>query len=134
MSGHSGANIIDMLTDELRVMSLQKDSAYSERNKLVALISKIFPSYLGLHEVSDSSWDSEWKNIVYVELPTGQCSWHIHDSEMGMFSHLKFNNNIKWDGHSTELKYSRIEAYAKPEKIDCYISTYEDKYNLRFTC
>ena len=46
MSGHSGANIIDMLTDELRVMSLQKDSAYSERNKLVALISKIFPSYL----------------------------------------------------------------------------------------
>lgn len=37
--------------------------------------------------------------VVYIELPTGQVSWHI-----------PFDEN-RWDGHSTEEKYRRIEKF-----------------------
>lgn len=38
---------------------------------------------------------------------TGQMSWHIHDLEIPMFSHLKWGANT-WDGHTTEQKYERL--------------------------
>jgi hypothetical protein len=37
--------------------------------------------------------------VVYIQLPTGQVSWHMP------------NNNNLWDGHSTEEKYKRIEEF-----------------------
>ncbi|AGB41081.1 hypothetical protein Halha_1132 [Halobacteroides halobius DSM 5150] len=37
--------------------------------------------------------------VVYIELPTGQVSWHLPE-------HRK-----EWDGHTTEEKYNRIEQY-----------------------
>lgn len=103
--------IASSFEEDIKKINKEKDEAYSERNKLVALISKLFPSCLGRHEVSDLSWDKEWMNIVYVHLSTGQCSWHIHDSELSLFSHLNFDATIKWDGHSTEEKYDRIKNF-----------------------
>ena len=79
-----------------------KDLAYSERNKLVAVLSKVYPSYLGKHEEGDLSWGKEWLNIVYIETPNGQCSWHIHEDLIPLFAHLEINTSKKWDGHSTE--------------------------------
>jgi hypothetical protein len=38
--------------------------------------------------------------IVYIELPTGQVSWHLPAHE------------IHWDGHTTEKKYDRIKEFA----------------------
>ncbi|GAB6098219.1 hypothetical protein JCM16358_00980 [Halanaerocella petrolearia] len=40
--------------------------------------------------------------VVYIELPTGQVSWHMPE-------HTK-----AWDGHSTQEKYKRIDRY-----LDC---------------
>lgn len=117
---------------ELIELRAQKDLAYSERNKLVALISKIFPAFLGRHEESDLSWDPEWTNIVYVSLPAGQCSWHIHSSELHLFSHLKYNSNIKWDGHTTDEKYKRIESFSS--KVVSNESNIIDLINCRVTC
>jgi hypothetical protein len=87
-----------------------KNTAYAERNKLVALLSKLFPSCLGRHEEEDTSWENDWRWIVYVTLPTGQCSWHIHDSDLPMFGHLE-KGDVKWDGHTTEEKYQRILSF-----------------------
>lgn len=98
-------------SDEIQKLKIEKNNAYTERNRLVALLSKVFPSELGRHDPQDLTWEKDWFNIVYVNLPTGQCSWHIHDSELYLFSHLKLNLNVKWDGHSTEEKYKRIEDY-----------------------
>lgn len=103
---------------------LSKDQAYWERNQLVAALSKIYPSWLGWHKEKD--WDDEWRNIVYIEIPSTiqnhgdmrnyfgdvspsvrQLSWHIHQDDLGYFSHLK--QGIKgWDGHSTDEKYRRL--------------------------
>lgn len=89
------------------MLKAARDGAYSERNKLVALISKIFPASIEKHEGSD--WEDDWRNVVLVQLPTGQVSWHIHDSELPMFAHLATLGN-KWDGHTTDEKYDRVAA------------------------
>ena len=86
-----------------------KDSAYRERNMLVCALTKLFPAYLARHDESDESWERDWMWIVYIDLPTGQVSWHIHDSEFTKFSHLEIKEN-NWDGHNTERKYQRLLA------------------------
>lgn len=47
-------------------------------------------------------WDEHglpgYRAVVYIELPAGQVSWHLPEHPQG------------WDGHSTELKYSRCRA------------------------
>lgn len=43
--------------------------------------------------------EEEWP-VAYIELPTGQVSWHLP-------RHVK-----EWDGHTTEEKYRRIHDYA----------------------
>lgn len=102
----------------------QKNGAYSERNALVAFLSKLYPSHLARHDENDISWDDEWRWIVCVHAGTGlQMTWHIHDSEYPNFSHLIRSTEHKigdegifflapndWDGHSTEEKYRRLSV------------------------
>lgn len=99
----------------------QKDRAYWERNQLVAALSKIFPAWLGKHPKEDKEWDEEWRNIVFMEIPSEyrdvsgqdfphQISWHIHDFDLPMFDHLSFWNSKPWDGHDTQEKYRRLRA------------------------
>lgn len=83
-----------------------KDTAYSERNKLVAALSKVF--YASLEKDPDAEPESEWLWVVIVQLPTGQVSWHIHESELSLFEHLPRETGNVWDGHTTELKYERL--------------------------
>ena len=42
--------------------------------------------------------DADWP-VVYIELPTGQVSWH-------MLAHQR-----EWDGHDTPEKYARVERF-----------------------
>jgi len=86
----------------------EKEKAYWERNQLVAVLSKIYQSHLSLHPLADREWEKDWRNIVCIHTPNGQATWHIHDSELKNFSHLDFNGNCKWDGHTTEEKYRRL--------------------------
>ena len=116
------------------VLTKEKDQAYSERNRLVAALSKLFPSHLSRHPESEV-WDNDWRWIVCIHIPTDsdwdghpnmailerqQVSWHIHDSELHMFNHLgyydatKLRDSCKYDGHTTEEKYMRLEKiYAR---------------------
>jgi hypothetical protein len=82
-----------------------KNAAYQERDQLVALLAALYPSWLG----RDLSAGEGWGNVVYVDLPTGQVSWHVHDSEMPLFRHVSPLGGT-WDGHSTDEKYARVQA------------------------
>src|SRR5438309_1507704 len=86
----------------------ERDNAYRERDQLVAALSKQFDAHLATHT---GYWEDDWRNIVCIHLPTGQATWHIHDSELAMFSHLDRADD-HWDGHSTEEKYRRLNALA----------------------
>lgn len=91
---------------------LQKDRAYAERNQLVAALSKVFPSYLAQHPAEDRDWEDDWRTIVFIDLPTGQVSWHIHEAEKPLFAHLETQEN-RWDGHGEELKRHRLGSLEK---------------------
>jgi len=45
--------------------------------------------------------EPEWP-VAYIELPTGQVSWHLPQ------------HAIAWDGHTTEEKFRRIRAFLHP--------------------
>ena len=83
------------------------DNAYTERNALVALLSKIFPA--GLKKTAIKGWDKEWHNCVYIDFPWGQASWHYHDRDSNLFAHLGEYPG-EWDGHTTLEKYQKINA------------------------
>jgi len=81
------------------------DSAYKERNQLVALLSTYFPS--GKAKTAIEGWDEAWHGCVYIDFPWGQASWHYHERDEWMFEHLPPYQK-QWDGHTTEQKYSAI--------------------------
>jgi len=72
------------------------DDVYHERDQLVAALSKIYPSHTAVHH---GEWEDGWRNIICIHLPTGQATWHIHDSELGLFDHLVTLTD-HWDGQS----------------------------------
>lgn len=89
--------------DEIERLRADKDGAYHERNMLVALLARIYPS--GIKRTEIEGWDPEWHGCVYIELPTGQASWHYHDSEAHLFVDLPSYEG-EWDGHTAEEKYA----------------------------
>lgn len=97
-----------LLEEEKLEAEASKNNAYHERNILVCALTKLFPAYLARHS-DEEEWEDDWRWIVYIDLPTGQVSWHIHDSERNLFDHLEIKEN-KWDGHNTERKYERLLA------------------------
>lgn len=113
---------IKALQAKIAELTKQKDSIYcAERNALLvplakALIALGYDAGLGKHDPNDANWDEDWRNIVYIEFPGKlggmdfpvQASWHIHDSELEMFSFLPTYKG-SWDGHTTKEKYQRIQ-------------------------
>ena len=51
--------------------------------------------------------EPEWP-VVYIDLPTGQVSWHMPQ------------HTSQWDGHDTEEKYRRIDEFCR-----LYINDYQ---------
>lgn len=95
---------------ELGALKVQKDGAYAERDRLVCALSKLFLASLERHPDSDTTWEDDWRWIVFIDLPTGQATWHIHDSELAWFDHLPRFAGKVWDGHTTPEKYARLAA------------------------
>lgn len=100
---------------ELSEMRKQKDDAYLERNRVVAALASCYPS--GIAKTAIPGWSKDWHGCVYIDLPTGQVSWHYHDSHAHLFAGLPPYDK-PWDGHTTEEKYRRLEALSGPEMPD----------------
>ena len=92
----------------------EKDIVYRERNRCVALAASMaiklgYNAGIARHTGEDKG---DKNSVVYIDLPTGQISWHIRDCEKEIFSFL--NEYIgSFDGHDTKEKYKRIEEYSK---------------------
>lgn len=82
------------------------NAAYAERNMLVALLARHYPS--GIKRTAITDWDPAWHNCVYIDIPkVGQLSWHYHDNEAYLFDGLpEYTGN--YDGHTTPDKYYRM--------------------------
>ena len=78
----------------------EQEKDYTTRNALVlhAFTAALAAGY-------EAGWrcdpqEPEWP-VVYLELPTGQVSWHLPQHPRA------------WDGHTTEQKYERCRAYVE---------------------
>lgn len=83
----------------------EKDEAYRQRNYLVAALTKLFPS--GIRPTKIAGWDPEWDGCVYIDLPSGQVSYHYHSSQAFLFDHLPKYYNA-YDGHDKEIVHNRL--------------------------
>lgn len=83
----------------------EKDGAYLERNHLVAALSKLYPS--GLRITNIPGWSADWHGCCMIDLPTGQISYHFHDSQAHLFAHLKPYAG-EWDGHDKDVVHARL--------------------------
>jgi hypothetical protein len=79
---------------------------YSERNHVVALLARLFPS--GIRNTDIPGWDAEWHGCVYIDLPSGQISYHYHDSEAHLFDGLPPYTQ-DWDGHDKAAVHERLK-------------------------
>lgn len=95
--------------DELRTARQQKDEAYRERDACVAMLARM-ALMLGWRAGTlkhEGEWEEDWRTIVFVDTPTGQLSWHFHDSEKPLVKGLT-EYPFLWDGHTSEEKYGRM--------------------------
>lgn len=82
-----------------------RDLAYTERNRMVAVLSALWPASIEDDAGEQSSPD--WP-VVIIDSPAGQLSWHVHVREIHLFRHLPRRAGRKWDGHSTDEKNRRL--------------------------
>jgi hypothetical protein len=99
---------------ELKRAREATDAAYTERNKCVALIARMalkLGCEVALTRTAIEGWDPAWHGCLYIQLPTGQVSWHYHTREGYLFLGLPVRGAV-WDGHDTPEKYRRVfDAY-----------------------
>lgn len=75
-----------MTEAEVERLMRKRDAAYDERMHLVAALARLFPS--GIRDTTTLGWTSDWKGCVYIDLPSGQISYHYHTRHEGLFSGL----------------------------------------------
>lgn len=97
-------------------LEAQKDAAYAERNQCVAALARLalrlgWRAGTASHPAEDTAWEPDWRTLVFMDLPTGQVSWHLHDREAPLLEGLPRYGG-PWDGHSTDEKYARLAALA----------------------
>ena len=111
----TGDEHTDSLQTQLLQMEARKDAAYMERNQCVALIARMalvsgWPA--GIARTAIEGWSEDWHGCVFIDLPTGQVSWHYHDTQAHLFADLPPYTRA-WDGHDTPQKYWRVaKAFA----------------------
>jgi hypothetical protein len=91
-------------------LALEVDTAYRERNALVAALARHYPS--GIRKTDIPGWDPCWHNCVFIDTQEGQMSWHYHDSDARLFAGLPPYEK-PWDGHTTPEKYERLNRLAR---------------------
>ena len=81
------------------------DQAYHDRNLVVQLAAKL-AIQCGL-KAGIRERQGQWP-ILYIDLPTGQVSWHIPADELipGL---PDFPDS--WDGHDLEMKRRRVNRF-----------------------
>jgi hypothetical protein len=83
------------------------DGVYRERAHLLAHLATIYPA----HFETDPA-EPDWP-VLHLNLPTGQCCWHISPDDLHLFGHVETEPGNTWDGHTTEEKYRRIDQLTR---------------------
>ncbi len=94
--------------EHIDALHKEKDQAYLERNYLVSALSRVFRA--GTRPTDIEGWNPEWHGCVYIDLPSGQISFHYHSSQAHLFEKLAPWTE-RWDGHDKEEVFARITQF-----------------------
>ncbi|MFJ6085109.1 hypothetical protein ACIQI8_27245 [Streptomyces sp. NPDC092369] len=90
----------------------ERDDAYRERARLLALLAALLPGSVIAHadDVDEPGWQ-----ILYLCIGGHQASWHIHPRDAGLLTNVEHvttdHPRATWDGHTTDQKHERIEEH-----------------------
>lgn len=98
---------ITALRAELARYKAEKNQAYTERNRVVLALAMQFPA--GIRDTQIEGWSPEWNGCCYIDLPTGQISYHYHSSEAELFNRLPAYKK-PYDGHTKDDVHARLLA------------------------
>ncbi|MGM0607181.1 MAG: hypothetical protein ACQESP_02055 [Candidatus Muiribacteriota bacterium] len=99
------------------IIKNKEDKLYRERNRLVALcgvLAKKQNYNAGIKKHSGDDYKKDRGTVFYIDLPTGQISYHIKNCEKNLFRFFK-KYNKEFDGHDFEEKYDRIMEFIENE-------------------
>jgi len=114
--------VTDLVVDLQRQCASLREArtaALRERNMCVSLLARMAVT-LGLETylVLDPGEEEEWKHMVGIELPAGQVTFHVHQSELMLFGFLVIEEK-RHDGHTTDEKWQRV---LEPGELLTYVS------------
>lgn len=91
------------VTDRLDAARRNRLLFIEERNRLLALLSTVYPSHL-------APATRGWPWVICIHAPGGQMAWHLTNEEADSewFAHLERSVDSHWDGHKTEDRNNRI--------------------------
>lgn len=110
-------DIVEDLIATVREQQRRINLVYTERNRVVALAARMAERDGFDAGVFDHEGEAEpgWSTVVAIDLPTGQVSWHLPDAEAAAFTTGLPEYPGSWDGHTTDEKHARIEAFLKDQ-------------------
>lgn len=117
------ADAVRAVLDVRRAKNLKED-AYTERDAMLAVLSRVFPSHLMQHhDPRKDEQNQSWKTVVCIHSPAGQLSWAIPDERMAYFAHLESTEN-DWDGctkpeRADRLRNLNASAYFPLQALPC---------------
>ena len=82
-------------------------AVYQERNRVVQALAKMSME-LGYKVGIKGDTEDDCYVILYIDLPTGQVSWHIDTNDL-VTEFPTYEG--QWDSHDTNEKYARLEKY-----------------------
>jgi hypothetical protein len=97
---------ISALKAENAELRKQKDTAYAFRQRLAAILATGFPSVK--FKTTDTDF-GKWSTCLYIQLPTGQISFHYHDDDAEWLDGIATAEQNPWDGSSAETHLERLE-------------------------
>ena len=96
----------------MKNQSSGEKEAYYDRNQAAMLAAKLATLWgikVGWRmDPEEPGWP-----VLFIELPTGQVSWHIPEAEA---VNLMLPYQQEWDGHTTEEKRERIGDFISVER------------------
>ena len=81
---------------------------YGDRNQAVILAAQMARQLgyrVGVRE------DEDGRPVLYIDLPTGQVSWHLQHERIERVLCMFPRYKGEWDGHSRHRRWKRIAAY-----------------------
>lgn len=103
---------INQATKRNKELLDQRDAAYNERARLLALLGAVSPG--SVMTLADDVEEPGW-HIFCLPMAGFIHTWHISPEDSELFKHIPLvprdDPRAQWDGHTTEDKYNRIQHH-----------------------